>query len=210
MRETLKSIEANIFYDNCTKNLHSFTNKEEKISFTKQSSFLVQMPYKTETRGPTTCRTMNGATMRKAQSKLPTSYAQLLRQFPFAKKLQTQTVSTEKLQKTFSYKKAACKMFMKFDTFMVGFVSGNRPRRCEKKNFVEANIRDRKLASIVNKHSASRVSNWHFAGTGRQYTSQPGCQNVSPLKGILWTKRFLFWQILQFSHSNKNKTCCQT
>ena len=149
MRETLKSIEANIFYDNCTKNLHSFTNKEEKISFTKQSRFLVLMPYKTETRGPTTCRTMNGATMRKAQSKLPTSYAQLLRQFPFAKKLQTQTVSTEKLQKTFSYKKAACKMFMKFDTFMVGFVSGNRPRRCEKKNFVEANIRDRKLLTNI-------------------------------------------------------------
>ena len=33
--------------------------------------------------------------------------------FPYAKKLQTQTVSTEKLRITFTYKKAACKMMVK-------------------------------------------------------------------------------------------------
>jgi hypothetical protein len=49
---------------------------------------------------------------------------------------------------------------------LVGFVSGKRPRRCEKKNLADANIRDRKLQSIVNKHSIAGVLNWHFAGTG--------------------------------------------
>ena len=43
----------------------------------------------------------------------PTLYKLLLHQFPFAKKLQTQTVSKEKLHKTLSYKKAACKMLLK-------------------------------------------------------------------------------------------------
>ena len=37
----------------------------------------------------------------------PTFYEQLLRQNPFAKKLQTQIVSTEKLHKKLSYEKAA-------------------------------------------------------------------------------------------------------
>jgi len=37
-----------------------------------------------------------------------------LRQNYFAKKLQSQTVSGEKLQKTLMYKKAACKKLVKF------------------------------------------------------------------------------------------------
>ena len=40
-------------------------------------------------------------------------YEQLFCQFPFAKILQTQTVSTEKLLKTLVYKKAAYKMLVK-------------------------------------------------------------------------------------------------
>jgi hypothetical protein len=43
----------------------------------------------------------------------PTFYEQLLRQNPFAKKLQTQIVSTEKLFKKLSYEKAAHKMLVK-------------------------------------------------------------------------------------------------
>jgi hypothetical protein len=43
----------------------------------------------------------------------PTLYEQLLRQNPFAKKLQTQIVSTEKLFKKFSCEKAARKMLVK-------------------------------------------------------------------------------------------------
>jgi hypothetical protein len=49
-------------------------------------------------------------------------YEQLLRQFPFFKKLQTQTVSTEKLQKINLYEKAACKMFVKL-TIGVNFIN---------------------------------------------------------------------------------------
>ena len=40
-------------------------------------------------------------------------YEQLLRWFPFDKKLQTLTVSTEKLQKTLLYEKAGRKMLVK-------------------------------------------------------------------------------------------------
>ncbi len=43
----------------------------------------------------------------------PTFYKQLLCWFPFTQKLQTQTVSTEKLQKILLYKKAAPKMLVK-------------------------------------------------------------------------------------------------
>jgi hypothetical protein len=41
---------------------------------------------------------------------LPTFYEQLLHQNPFAKKLQTQIVSIEKLRKKLSYEKAARKL----------------------------------------------------------------------------------------------------
>ncbi len=43
----------------------------------------------------------------------PTFYEQPLRQNPFAKKLQTQTVSTQKLRKKLWYKKAARKILVK-------------------------------------------------------------------------------------------------
>jgi hypothetical protein len=43
----------------------------------------------------------------------PTFYGQLLCQNPFAKKLQTQIVSTEKLGKKLSYEKAVCKILVK-------------------------------------------------------------------------------------------------
>jgi hypothetical protein len=43
----------------------------------------------------------------------PTLYEQLLRQNPFAKKLQTQIASKEKLRKKRSYKKAAHKILVK-------------------------------------------------------------------------------------------------
>jgi hypothetical protein len=43
----------------------------------------------------------------------PTFYEQLLRQNPFAKKLQNQFVSTQKLRKKLSYEKAARKMMVK-------------------------------------------------------------------------------------------------
>ncbi len=43
----------------------------------------------------------------------PIFYEQLLHQNPFAKKLQTQIVSTKKLHKKLSYKKAAHKMLVK-------------------------------------------------------------------------------------------------
>ena len=43
----------------------------------------------------------------KQMSISPTFKEQLLSGFPFAKKLQTQTESTEKLSKTFAYKNAA-------------------------------------------------------------------------------------------------------
>ena len=49
----------------------------------------------------------------KLESISPTTYPQLLRQFPFTKKLQTQTVSTEKLHKTLLSKKAAREMLVK-------------------------------------------------------------------------------------------------
>jgi hypothetical protein len=44
----------------------------------------------------------------------PTFYEQLLHQNPFAKKLQTQIVSTYKLRKILSYEKAAHKILVKF------------------------------------------------------------------------------------------------
>jgi hypothetical protein len=43
----------------------------------------------------------------------PTFYEQLLHQNPFAKKLQTQIVSTLKVQKELWYEKAACKILVK-------------------------------------------------------------------------------------------------
>jgi hypothetical protein len=43
----------------------------------------------------------------------PTFYEQLLRQNPFAKKIQTQIASTLKLRKKLSYKKAAHKILVK-------------------------------------------------------------------------------------------------
>jgi len=43
----------------------------------------------------------------------PTFYEQLLRQNPFAKKLQTQIVSTSKLHKKFLYEKVARKKLVK-------------------------------------------------------------------------------------------------
>jgi hypothetical protein len=43
----------------------------------------------------------------------PTFYEQLLRQDPFAKKLQTQIVSTQKLRKELWYEKAAHKILVK-------------------------------------------------------------------------------------------------
>jgi len=43
----------------------------------------------------------------------PRFYEELLRQNPFAKKLQTQIVSTEKLCKKLSYEKAARKILVK-------------------------------------------------------------------------------------------------
>jgi hypothetical protein len=43
----------------------------------------------------------------------PTFYEQLLRQNPFAKKIQTQIVSTYKVRKELWYEKAACKMLVK-------------------------------------------------------------------------------------------------
>jgi hypothetical protein len=43
----------------------------------------------------------------------PTFYEQLLRQNPFAKKLQTQIVSTLKVRKELWYEKAACKILVK-------------------------------------------------------------------------------------------------
>ncbi len=43
----------------------------------------------------------------------PTFYEQLLRLNPFAKKLQTQIVSTEKLRKKLTYAKAARKILVK-------------------------------------------------------------------------------------------------
>jgi hypothetical protein len=43
----------------------------------------------------------------------PTFYKQLLFQNPFAKKLHTQIVSTEKLHKKLSYEKAPCKILVK-------------------------------------------------------------------------------------------------
>jgi hypothetical protein len=42
----------------------------------------------------------------------PTFYEQLLRQIPFAKKLQTQIVSTYKLRKKHSYKKGVRKILV--------------------------------------------------------------------------------------------------
>jgi hypothetical protein len=44
----------------------------------------------------------------------PTFYKKLLCQNPFAKKLQTQIASTEKLHKKLSYEKAARKILVKF------------------------------------------------------------------------------------------------
>jgi hypothetical protein len=47
---------------------------------------------------------------------LATFYEQLLNQNPFAKKLQTQIVSTEKLRKKLLYKKASRKILVKLTT----------------------------------------------------------------------------------------------
>jgi len=44
---------------------------------------------------------------------LSTFYKQLLRQYSFIKKFQTQNIVREKLQKALSYEKGACKMLMK-------------------------------------------------------------------------------------------------
>jgi hypothetical protein len=43
----------------------------------------------------------------------PTFYEQLLHQNPFGKKLQTQTVSTQKLREKLSYEEAAHKILVK-------------------------------------------------------------------------------------------------
>jgi len=43
----------------------------------------------------------------------PTFYEQLLRQNPFAKKLQTHIVSTYKVHKELGYEKAVCKILVK-------------------------------------------------------------------------------------------------
>jgi hypothetical protein len=51
----------------------------------------------------------------------PTFYEQLLRQNPFAKKLQTQIVSTEKVCKEFWYEKAACKILVKLTVIQKSF-----------------------------------------------------------------------------------------
>jgi hypothetical protein len=50
----------------------------------------------------------------------PTFYEQLLRQNPFAKKLQTQIVSTEKLRKKLLHEKAARKILVQltFELFL--------------------------------------------------------------------------------------------
>jgi hypothetical protein len=52
----------------------------------------------------------------------PTFYEQLLCQNPFAKKLQTQIVSTQKLHKTLSYKKAAHKIMVKLTPGIHAFI----------------------------------------------------------------------------------------
>jgi len=52
----------------------------------------------------------------------PTSYVQLLRQYSFTKKLQSQTVSREKLNKALSYKKVARKMLVKWTPEVLGNV----------------------------------------------------------------------------------------
>jgi hypothetical protein len=54
----------------------------------------------------------------------PTFYEQLLRQNPFARKLQTQIVNTQKLSKKLSYEKAACKILMKLTQGRSGLCSG--------------------------------------------------------------------------------------
>jgi hypothetical protein len=46
----------------------------------------------------------------------PTFYEQLLCQNPFAKKLQTQIVSTQKLRKKLLYKKAARKILVEWNS----------------------------------------------------------------------------------------------
>jgi hypothetical protein len=55
----------------------------------------------------------------------PTFYELLLRQNPFAKKLQTQIVSTLKVRKELWYEKAACNVLLKLTAFkclQFGFV----------------------------------------------------------------------------------------
>jgi len=47
------------------------------------------------------------------KSILSTFYKLLLRQYSFAKKIQSQTVIREKMRKTLSYKKVGCKMLLK-------------------------------------------------------------------------------------------------
>ena len=79
----------------------------------------------------------------------PTIYKQLLRQFPFPKKLQTQTVSTEKLQKALLYKKAACKMMVKLtpgvgsfymETFYLQFCVSTIERKLSKGFFMNLSL----------------------------------------------------------------------
>jgi len=53
----------------------------------------------------------------------PTFYEQLLRQNPFAKKLQTQILSSKKLSKKLLYEKAARKMLMKLTPGHVLYLS---------------------------------------------------------------------------------------
>ncbi len=78
----------------------------------------------------------------------PTFYEQLLRQNPFAKKLQTQIVSTEKLFKKLLYEKAARKMLVKLtpeqlarDKHLVCFVA---PSVTKKKKFYNIDLRPKR------------------------------------------------------------------
>ncbi len=61
----------------------------------------------------------------------PTFYEQLLRQNPFAKKLQTQIVSTLNLHRKLSYEKAACKILVKLTPEVVPELSLHVPQHHE-------------------------------------------------------------------------------
>jgi len=51
-------------------------------------------------------------------------YEQLLRQYSFARRIQSQTVSTKKLLKTFLYEKVGHKMLMKLTQGYIGELGG--------------------------------------------------------------------------------------